>query len=159
MLYGTLPESIVNRTLKGEDVSGDEHAQVTVLFMDIVGFTSLCSKIPPAHVVHLLKTIFAVCDKVSAEHGLTKIKTIGDSYMAASGVPEYQADHAVRAARAGLTMQEQLQALQLTMDQKLGDTTWTKDVGEIRVRIGNSVKEMFESKPSLLGVPFPQQTG
>ena len=136
LLYGALPESIVNRMLKGEDVSGDEHAQVTVLFMDIVGFTSLCSKIPPAHVVHLLKTIFAVCDKVSAEHGLTKIKTIGDSYMAASGVPEYQADHAVRAARAGLTMQEQLQALQLTMDQKLGDTTWTKDVGEIRVRIG-----------------------
>ncbi|MBZ0195625.1 MAG: tetratricopeptide repeat protein, partial [Deltaproteobacteria bacterium] len=136
LLYGALPESIVNRMLKGEDVSGDEHAQVTVLFMDIVGFTSLCSKIPPAHVVHLLKAIFAVCDKVSAEHGLTKIKTIGDSYMAASGVPEYQADHAVRAARAGLAMQEQLQALLLTMDPKLGDTTWTKDVGEIRVRIG-----------------------
>ena len=136
LLYGALPESVATRMLRGEDVSGDHFANASVLFMDIAGFTTISDRIPPGHVVHLLKAIFNVCDDVCVRHGLTKIKTIGDSYLAVAGVPEPLNDHAQRAARAALDMLKGLNDLQLVMDPKLGDTSWTQDVGVIQVRIG-----------------------
>ncbi len=136
LLYGTLPPSIADRKLRGEDVSGDHFEQASVLFMDIVGFTAISDRIPPGHVVHLLKAIFRVCDDVCRVHGLTKIKTIGDSYLAVAGVPEPLADHAQRAAQAAIDLLARLSALELTMDPALGDTSWTSTVGEIRIRIG-----------------------
>jgi class 3 adenylate cyclase len=122
--------------LRGEDVSGDHFENASVLFLDIVGFTTISDRIPPGHVVHLLKAIFRVCDDVCKTHGLTKIKTIGDSYLAVAGVPEQLDDHALRAARAAVDMLERLGSLELTMDPKLGDTSWTTEIGEINVRIG-----------------------
>ncbi len=135
VLYSALPADVADRVIRGEQIH-DQFESASVLFMDIAGFTTISDRIPPGHVVHLLKAIFNVCDDVCAEHGLTKIKTIGDSYLAVAGVPEPLADHAQRAARAALDMLDGLHALELTMDPKLGDTSWTKDVGEINVRIG-----------------------
>jgi len=136
LLYGALPESVANRMLRGEDVSGDHFANASVLFLDIVGFTKISDRIPPGHVVHLLKAIFKICDDVCQKHGLTKIKTIGDSYMAVAGVPEPLDDHAQRAAQTALEMLKGLNQLELTMDPSLGDTSWTKDIGDIKIRIG-----------------------
>ena len=136
LLYGALPKSVADRRLAGEDVSGDHFDEVSVLFLDIVGFTAISDRIPPGHVVHLLKAIFRVCDEACKQHGLTKIKTIGDSYLAVAGVPEPLDDHADRAAKAALEMMKGLNELELTMDPSLGDTSWTQDVGEIQVRIG-----------------------
>jgi adenylate cyclase len=136
LLYGALPESVATRMLRGEDVSGDHFEHASVLFMDIAGFTSISDRIPAGHVVHLLKAIFKVCDEACLRHGLTKIKTIGDSYLAVAGVPEPLDDHAQRAAQAALAMLRGLNELQLTMDPKFGDTSWTREVGEINVRIG-----------------------
>jgi len=136
LLYGALPRSVADRKLAGEDVSADHFSDVTVLFLDIVGFTAISDRIPAGHVIHLLKAIFQVCDDVCRDHDLTKIKTIGDSYMAVAGVPEPLPDHAERAARAALDMLRGLNELELTMDPALGDTSWTQTVGELQVRIG-----------------------
>ena len=135
VLYSTLPDHVADRLVKGEDVT-DHFEMASVVFLDIVGFTTISDRIPAGHVVYLLKAIFKVCDEVCDRHGVTKVKTIGDSYLAVAGVPEPLDDHAQRAARAALEMMKGLNELQLTMDPSLGDTSWTQDVGEIQVRIG-----------------------
>src|SRR4029079_10313648 len=77
---------------------------VTVLFADIVAFTPLASRLPAAEVVGLLDRLFARFDELVAERGLEKIKTIGDAYMAAGGIPEPVGDHAARVVDLGLAM-------------------------------------------------------
>jgi adenylate cyclase len=136
LLFGTLPESVATRILRGEKVTGDHYENASVIFVDIVGFTSISDKIPPGHVVHLLSQIFSALDVVCKAHGVTKIKTIGDSYMAAAGVPDAQDDSTIRAAACALELLSTLGALQITMPPELGDTSWTKDVDDIQVRIG-----------------------
>ena len=136
VLYSTLPRAIADRVIRGENVSGDTFDNATVLFLDIVDFTSISAKIPPAHVIHLLSSIFSVCDSVCHTHGLTKVKTIGDSYMAVAGVPELQKDHVERAATAACALLHSLDTLQLTVEPDMGDTSWVNDIGKIGVRIG-----------------------
>ena len=135
ILYSTLPRHVADRLVKGEEVT-DHFDMASVLFVDIVGFTKLSDSIPAGHVVHLLKAIFKVCDDACSASGVTKIKTIGDSYLAVAGIPEPLSNHAHRAALAALQLIKGLDELELTMDPKLGDTGWTKDIGDIQVRIG-----------------------
>jgi adenylate cyclase len=113
LLYGALPESVANRMLRGDDVSGDHYPSAAVLFLDIVGFTSMSDSLPADQVVQLLEEIFSALDDVVERYGVTKIKTIGDSYMAVafpvdheliSEDQEPRTDHLVRAAKAALDM-------------------------------------------------------
>jgi len=136
LLYGALPKVVADRLIRGEQVSGDHMDATTVLFLDIVGFTSMSHRIPAGHVVHVLEQVFSELDTVCRTHGLTKIKTIGDSYMAAAGVPEVQDDHALRAARAAIEMLERITSLELAVPPELGNPDWAKDVGELKVRVG-----------------------
>ncbi len=80
VLHSTLPKHIADRVAMGERVN-DHHENAAVIFLDIVGFTSLASGLDPSEIVTLLEDIFDVCDTVINKHSLTKIKTIGDSYM------------------------------------------------------------------------------
>lgn len=80
LLYNTLPPSIADRVLRGEAVN-DSFDIAAVMFMDLVGFTTMSSTMAPDEVVMLLSGIFTACDAIVAKHGLMKIKTIGDSYM------------------------------------------------------------------------------
>ena len=82
ILYATLPQEIADRLIRGENVSGDEHHHAAVLFADIVGFTSHSSSMSASETSALLDTIFAAFDAICDAHGMLKIKTIGDSYMA-----------------------------------------------------------------------------
>ncbi len=136
LLYGTLPKSVADRMIRGEKITGDHYDNASVIFLDIVGFTSISDKIPPGHVVHLLNHIFSTLDDVCRKHGVTKIKTIGDSYMAVAGVPDVLEDHAQRAALCAMEMLAALNALEISMPPELGDTSWIQNVGEIQVRIG-----------------------
>jgi class 3 adenylate cyclase len=136
LLYGALPKSVADRMIRGEKITGDHYDSASVIFLDIVGFTSISDKIPPGHVVHLLSQIFSNLDELCKGHCVTKIKTIGDSYMAVAGVPEAHDDHALRAAQCALDMLAALNTLEITMPPELGDTSWVKNVGEIQVRIG-----------------------
>ena len=104
LLRNILPAAIADR-LKGEARTiGDSHAAATVLFADIVGFTEIARRMPAAALVNLLNDIFSEFDDLAEAHGLEKIKTIGDAYMVAGGLPEAQADHAARIARFALAM-------------------------------------------------------
>ncbi len=98
LLYNTLPPSIADRVLRGEVVN-DAIDMAAIMFMDMVGFTTMSSGMDPSNVVTLLSSIFSACDAIMAEHGLMKIKTIGDSYMAATFA---QPDAIAQAARAAL---------------------------------------------------------
>ncbi|HET8784247.1 MAG TPA: adenylate/guanylate cyclase domain-containing protein [Candidatus Limnocylindrales bacterium] len=104
LLGNMLPTSISARLLDGERTIADTYPAVTVLFADIVGFTSLAARLPADEVVELLDRLFTRFDELVAERGLEKIKTIGDAYMAAAGLEEPRADDAARVVELGLAM-------------------------------------------------------
>jgi adenylate cyclase len=108
LLLNVLPEPVAAR-LKNEDgVIADAFAGVTVVFADIVGFTPLSQRLPAADVVALLDRVFAGWDALAAHHGVEKIKTIGDAYMAAGGIPSPRADHAEAIADFALAMRPEM---------------------------------------------------
>jgi class 3 adenylate cyclase len=86
LLYNTLPPTIADRVLQGEIVN-DSHDMAAVMFMDMVGFTTMSSAMEANDVVKLFSEVFTTCDAIMAEHGMMKIKTIGDSYMAVAIEP------------------------------------------------------------------------
>jgi len=104
LLRNVLPAPIATRLLEGERTIADAYPDVTVLFADIVAFTPLAARLPADQVVGLLGRLFARFDELVAERGLEKIKTIGDAYMAAGGIPGPVPDHAARVVDLGLAM-------------------------------------------------------
>ncbi len=99
LLLNILPASIAERLKTSEAAIADHSEEVTVLFADIVGFTPLSARKTPQALVQMLDRIFSEFDALAETHGLEKIKTIGDAYMAAAGLPERRVDHAPAAAR------------------------------------------------------------
>jgi len=99
LLLNILPPSIVKRMRHGELKIADQVQEATILFCDLAGFTALSGTMPAERVLDFLGEIFTQFDALAAEAGVEKIKTIGDAYMAAAGIPEPQADHAQRIAR------------------------------------------------------------
>jgi adenylate cyclase len=87
----------------------DHFVEASIVFADVVDFTPLAQRLPPTEVVGLLDRLFTRFDALVEQHGLEKIKTIGDCYMAASGVPEATPDHARRAALLALDMRESIE--------------------------------------------------
>ncbi|MCX6139250.1 MAG: triple tyrosine motif-containing protein [Candidatus Kapabacteria bacterium] len=98
LLLNVLPAQIAQRLKDGERQIADSYTNASVLFADLVGFTPLTSSLPPQEVVTILNDLFSRFDRAAKLRGVERIKTIGDGYMAASGVPEPAADHAVRMA-------------------------------------------------------------
>jgi class 3 adenylate cyclase len=98
LLLNILPAAIADRMHSGETSIADEFPSVTVLFADLVGFTSLTEHLGPHEIVRVLGEVFALFDAKLERHGIEKIKTIGDCYMAVGGAPEATADHARRTA-------------------------------------------------------------
>ena len=102
LLRNVLPESIADRLKEGEQYIAERYSGVSIIFVDIVGFTELSSKLRPSELVTILDSIFRQFDLICERYGAEKIKTIGDGYMAATGVPEADPDHAANAARTAL---------------------------------------------------------
>jgi adenylate cyclase len=111
LLLSIFPKPIAERLKVSQGVIAERSEEVSVLFADITGFTPAAERLPPEQVVEILDEIFSAFDELVAEHGLEKIKTIGDGYMAAAGIPTPRSDHAEAAARAALAMRETLPAL------------------------------------------------
>ncbi len=111
LLLNVLPGSIATRLKKGEHMIADDFQCATVLFSDLVGFTKISAKISAAELVALLSEIFSGFDRLTHKYGLEKIKTIGDSYMVAGGLPVARADHAEAVANMGLEMLKVLEAV------------------------------------------------
>jgi adenylate cyclase len=103
-----LPASIAARLKAGEGVIADAFPDVTVLFADIVNFTRRSRQISPAQVVATLNDLFSAFDQLAQRHGLEKIRTIGDAYMVAGGLPDPRPDHAEAVADMALAMQVEI---------------------------------------------------
>ncbi len=104
LLLNVLPRSIAERLKSGEQQIADSYRTVTVLFADISGFTVYSAKVTPEQLVARLNAIFTAFDDMIEVYGLEKIKTIGDAYMIAGGLPEECEDHADRVAGFALGM-------------------------------------------------------
>jgi class 3 adenylate cyclase len=108
LLLNVLPAPIAERLKAGEAVIADAFPEVTVLFADLVDFTRSSRRSSPAQVVATLNELFSTFDRLAQHHGLEKIKTIGDAYMVAGGLPEPRPDHAQAVAELALAMREEV---------------------------------------------------
>jgi adenylate cyclase len=111
LLLNILPQIVVDRMRDGEKVIADRITDATILFCDLVGFTALSQELSADRTIEFLSRIFSAFDRLAVEHGVEKIKTIGDAYMAAAGVPEPQGDHLVRIVTLAPRMLETVDAL------------------------------------------------
>jgi len=118
LLLNILPPSIAKRLKDGESVIANEHNQAAILFADIVGFTNISQNITPIILVENLNKIFTHFDKLVEEFGLEKIKTIGDSYMAVSGLTEFKNEHLKKMADLAIAMVADIKEFSLDGETK-----------------------------------------
>lgn len=106
LILNILPQSVANRLKMSEQRIADSHMAVTIMFADLVNFTKLSADMPAHELVDMLNQVFCKFDQLAEKYGLEKIKTIGDAYMVAGGVPEARPDHAQAVADMALEMRE-----------------------------------------------------
>jgi class 3 adenylate cyclase len=108
LLLNVLPAPIADRLMQGEAVIADRFPEVTVLFADLVDFTRSSDRSSPERVVQVLDDLFTAFDELARRHGLEKIKTVGDAYMVAGGLPTPRPDHAQAVAEMALALREEV---------------------------------------------------
>ncbi|MFW6359229.1 MAG: adenylate/guanylate cyclase domain-containing protein [Chroococcales cyanobacterium] len=124
LLLNILPEPIATQLKDSQDAIAENFDEVTILFADIVGFTPLSARLQPIELVNLLNEIFSKFDRFADQLNLEKIKTIGDAYMVAAGLPVPQENHAEAIAEMAIRMQEAVKQFQ----EEKGE--------EIQIRVG-----------------------
>jgi guanylate cyclase len=108
LLLNVLPAEVAERLKDGSQIVADHYDSASILFADLVGFTPLSAELSPREVVEVLNEIYSHFDSLVAALGVEKIRTIGDSYMVAAGLPRPRADHAQALARLALAMNDYL---------------------------------------------------
>ncbi|MBL7984861.1 MAG: tetratricopeptide repeat protein, partial [Flavobacteriales bacterium] len=106
LLLNILPEEVAEELKAKGEAQAVQIDQVTVLFTDFKGFTSLSENLTPRELVRDLNECFSAFDRITTKHGIEKIKTIGDAYMAAGGLPVANTTHAVDTINAALEMRD-----------------------------------------------------
>jgi class 3 adenylate cyclase len=124
LLLSILPKPVIDRLGRGEVLIADRFDEATVLFSDLVGFTARSAAAAPAEVVRYLNRLFSEFDALAAELGVEKIKTIGDAYMVAAGIPQPREDHCEAVVQMALGMLTKL-------EQVNGELGWS-----FKMRIG-----------------------
>lgn len=104
LLLNILPEPIASRLRNGEPLIADRFDDVTLMFADVVGFTSLSSQMSPSELVTMLNGVFSAFDRLVDHYALEKVKTIGDAYMVVGGLTERSDDHTARVAAMALDL-------------------------------------------------------
>ena len=134
LLLNILPQPIIDRLNSGEKVIADRYDEVSVLFSDFVGFTTISSRMPVAELVVQLNALFSRFDALCEDLGVEKIKTIGDAYMAAAGLPGTRPDHAVAMAEMALGMRDVVREVGETWQVRIGVHTGPVIAGVIGSR-------------------------
>jgi class 3 adenylate cyclase len=138
LLLNILPRRIAEDLKRKPDAIAEQFNEATILFADIVGFTPLSSTMSAIELVNFLNQIFSAFDQLADWHGLEKIKTIGDAYMAVGGIPVPRDDHAEAVAKMALGMQEVIGQLNAILDQafqiRIGINTGSGVAGVIGVK-------------------------
>lgn len=106
LLHNILPDEIAGRLKSGTSMIADDYESASVLFADVVNFTPMSAGMSPPELVGLLNSVFTTFDGFVEELGLEKIKTVGDEYMVASGVPQARPDHADAIAELALRIRD-----------------------------------------------------
>ncbi len=119
LLLNILPQEIADRLKGGERVIADHHPEVSIMFADLVGFTPLTNTLSPNEMVELLNEIYSHFDFLIEKHGAEKLRTIGDNYMIAAGLPRPRADHAHALARLALEMNSYIASLPPVGERRL----------------------------------------
>ena len=120
LLRNILPEPIAERLKQGERSIAERFDSATVLFADLVGFTTLAAELPPGQLVEILNQVFSSFDQLADRYNLEKIKTIGDAYMVVGGVPMTHSHCSVTAiAEMALAMLASLDTLNQTLNLNL----------------------------------------
>ena len=119
LLVSILPRPIAERLKTANGRIADHVPAASIVFADLVDFTPMSERLPAAEVVGMLDDLFSRFDALAERHGLEKIKTIGDCYMAAAGVPDPLPDHARRAALLALDMRDEVASWTLTDRSRL----------------------------------------
>lgn len=142
LLLNILPAETA-KELKEKGVATPQlYENVSVLFTDFIGFTHISKKMPPAEVIQELNTCFLAFDEIIEEHNLEKIKTIGDAYMCAGGVPKKDPKSANNAIKAALKMQQYIEK-RYAQKTAAGKNYWQMRVG---IHCGNVVAGVVGSK-------------
>ena len=123
LLHNILPVSIAERLKQGEMIA-DYIEEASIIFIDIKDFTQLSADAKPERIVEVLNSIFTTFDKIAKKYNIEKIKTIGDCYMAAAGIPEKLENHVEAITEMAVEAMEMMRNYS------------TEDGTEIRFRIG-----------------------
>lgn len=134
LLLNILPKPIAERLKHHETLIADSFPDATILFADIVGFTELSGRLSPGELVEILNGVFSKFDQLAEKHDLEKIKTIGDAYMVAGGLPEPRPGHAESVLDMALDMRDSI----VELNEKNGT--------DLKIRIG------VHSGPVIAGV-------
>ena len=119
LLFNMLPKNVAARLKEKPQTIAEDYDNASILFADIVGFTPLSNQLSPTGMIELLNQIFSHFDSLVEKYGVEKIRTIGDNYMAASGVPNPRPDHAQALAYTALDMLEYCRNLEPVGGKKL----------------------------------------
>ena len=119
LLLNILPAEIADRLMRTNESPAEHFEEATILFADIVGFTSISARIEPLQLVAGLNQIFSAFDRLTEKHGLEKIKTIGDAYMVVGGLPVSRPDHCEAIANMALDMQAYMQEVENIFGESL----------------------------------------
>ncbi len=117
LLLNILPKAIADQLKQNQGVVAERFDEATVLFADLVNFTPLAAHVPPLELVSSLNQIFSEFDQLAYKYGVEKIKTIGDAYMVAGGLPVPRPDHAEAIAEMALDMQAAISRFQAKQDE------------------------------------------
>ncbi|HEY9829028.1 MAG TPA: adenylate/guanylate cyclase domain-containing protein [Stenomitos sp.] len=138
LLLNILPKPIADQLKQFEGSLAQQFTEATILFADIVGFTPLAAQMPPLELLNLLNQIFSVFDQLAEKHGVEKIKTIGDAYMVAGGLPVPTENHAEAIAQMALDMQQAIGKFQTQQGKsfqiRIGISTGSVVAGVIGIK-------------------------
>ncbi len=138
LLRNILPDPIADRLKGGEGCLADRYEEATILFADIVDFTPFSSQLSPLELMEILNQIFSSFDRLVEHFGLEKIKTIGDAYMVAGGVPVYRPDHAEVIMELAIAMRREIRKFKHQSGQplrlRIGINTGAVVAGVIGIR-------------------------
>jgi class 3 adenylate cyclase/AmiR/NasT family two-component response regulator len=138
LLLNILPAAIAEKLIQGEDTCAERFEEATILFADIVNFTPVSAKLHPLKLVKLLNEIFSAFDRLAESFGLEKIKTIGDAYMVAGGVPLPRSDHAEAIMEMAIAMRREIRKfrgeLSKPLQLRIGINTGTVVAGVIGLK-------------------------
>ena len=119
LLLNILPPKIADRLMRTNESPAEHFEEATILFADIVGFTTISARIAPMQLVAGLNQIFSAFDQLTEKYGLEKIKTIGDAYMVVGGLPVSRPDHAEAIANMALDMKAYMQEVENIFGESL----------------------------------------